>query len=284
MRRFLALTLALLIILTGCSPKQPATTPPKETPPVPTPTTPVEAPPVEDSNVADLQEYSYAYSGELTTINYLTTASTNEFAVAANLVDTLVDYDKYGVVKPGLATEWSVSDDNKVWTFKLREGVKWVTNEGKEYAEVVAQDFVDSIEYILNPANESANSNIVYSVIKNAEKFYNGDINDFSEVGVKAVDKYTLEYTLEEPVPYFLSMVTYVCFFPVNGKFLKEMGDQFGVDNYSLLYNGAYIMETFEPQTRRVLVANENYWDKENVFIKKLIAIYNKESTALNYS
>lgn len=280
MRRFLALTLALLIILTGCSPKEPATTPPTETP---QPSTPgiVQETPLEETNVADVQEYKWVYSGELTTINYLTTASTTEFAVAANLVDTLIDYDKYGVVKPGLATEWSVSDDNMVWTFKIREGVKWVDAEGEEYAEVVAQDFVDSIKYILNPENESATANIVYSVIKNAEKYYNGEITDFSEVGVKAVDKYTLQYTLEKPVPYFLSMVTYVCFLPVNGQFLEEMGDQFGVDNYSLLYNGAYIMETYEPQTRRVLVANENYWDKENVFIKKLIATYNKESIAL---
>jgi oligopeptide transport system substrate-binding protein len=280
MRKFLAITLALLIILSGCSPKEPATTPADETPPANEPLASEETP-LEEYNVADKQEYSYVYSGELTTINYLTTVSTNEFAVAANLVDTLVDYDKYGVVKPCLATEWSVSDDNIVWTFKLREGVKWFDVDGEEYAEVVAQDFVDSIKYILNSENESSSANIVYSVLKNAEKYYNKEITDFSEVGVKAVDKYTLQYTLEKPVPYFLSMVTYVCFLPVNGQFLEEMGDQFGVDNYSLLYNGAYIMETYEPQTRRVLVANENYWDKENVFIKKLNAIYNKESSSL---
>lgn len=263
MRRALALILALMMVLAGCTGKaQPAGETSAETPEVP-------------------QEYRILYSGEITTLNYLVTATTNEFALAANFVDTLIDYDRYGVVQPCLATEWKVSDDGLVWTLKLREGVKWVTHEGKEYAEVVAQDFVDAMKYILDPNNESATANIAYGVIKNAEKFYNGEITDFSQVGVKAIDKYTLEYTLEKPTPYFLSMLNYVCFFPVNGQFLSEMGDRFGTDNTTILYNGAYILETFEPQTRRILVANEAYWDKENIHIKKISQTYNKEATTL---
>ncbi|TJX14201.1 peptide ABC transporter substrate-binding protein [Tissierella creatinini] len=273
-KRILAFTLALILLLSGCSPKESAEeileTPEEIIKEV-----------EEDSNIAGVQSYNYVYSGELTTINYLVTASTNEFAVAANLVDSLVDYDKYGVARPGLATEWIVSEDSTVWTFKLRKGVKWVTHEGKEYAEVVAQDFVDSIEYILDSSNESQTSNIIYSVIKNAQRYYNGEIKDFSQVGVKALDKYTLEYTLEKPVPYFLSMVTYVCFLPVNGQFLEEVGDLFGTENYNLLYNGAYILDTFEPQNRRTLIANDTYWDKENVHIKRINATYNKEATNL---
>lgn len=258
----LAILLVLALTITGCSSKKEAPTGGEEGAIVP-------------------KEYKTLYSGELTTLNYLVTASTNEFAVAANLVDTLIDYDRYGVAQPCLATEWSTSDDGLVWTFKLRQGVKWYTYEGKEYAEVVAQDFVDAMKYVLDPKNESATANIAYSVIKNAEKYYNGEITDFEQVGVKALDKYTLEYTLEKPTPYFMSMLTYVCFFPVNGQFLSEVGDKFGTDNTNLLYNGAYIMETFEPQIRRVLVANENYWDKDNVHISKIVSTYNKESETL---
>ncbi|MFA7573043.1 MAG: peptide ABC transporter substrate-binding protein [Lutispora sp.] len=259
MKRVLALMLALLMALTGCTGgKQPTAAE-------------VEAP----------QEYRTVYSGEITTINYLVTASTNEFALAASFVDTLIDYDRYGVAQPCLATEWKVSDDGLIWTLKLREGVKWVTHEGKEYAELVAQDFVDAMKYILDSKNESQTANIAYSVIKNAEKFYDAEITDFEQVGIKAKDKYTLEYTLEKPTPYFLSMLTYVCFFPVNGKFISETGDKFGTDNTTILYNGAYIMEAFEPQTRRALVANETYWDKENIYIKKINQTYNKEATTL---
>lgn len=231
--------------------------------------------------LSDVQEYSTLYSGELTTLNYLVTASTDEFEAASNLVDTLVDYDKYGVVKPDLATDWKVSDDGLVWTFNLRQGVKWMTNTGTEYAEVTAQDFVDAMNYVLDSKNSSQTANIAYSVLKNGEKYYNGEITDFSQVGVKAKDKYVLEYTLEKPTPYFLSMLTYVCFFPVNGKFLSEVGDKFGTDNVNFLYNGAYILDTFVPQNTRVFIANENYWDKKNVFISKLTYTYNKEAATL---
>jgi oligopeptide transport system substrate-binding protein len=228
------------------------------------------------------QEYSTVYSGEVTTLNYLITASENEFAAAANMVDTLIEHDKYGVVKPSLATDWKVSSDGLTWTFNLRKGVKWVTYEGKEYAEVEAADFVESMKYVLKKDNKSSTANIAYGVIKNAEKYYKGEITDFAQVGVKAKDKYTLEYTLESPTPYFLSMLTYVCFFPVNGKFLNETGTKFGTDNKNLLYNGAYILQTFEPQNSRVMIANEAYWDKANVFIKKLTYSYNKEASTLS--
>lgn len=273
MKKILIFILILTLIITGCSKKSVDKTEPSKSDDSKDPNLEVE--------IKENREFRTVYSGEVTTLNYLVTATTNEFAIAANLVDTLVDYDKYGVVKPGLATEWKLSEDNLTWTFTIREGVKWLRNDKTEYAEVTAQDFVDSMEYILDSKNESKTANIAYSVIKNAEGYYNGDITDFSSVGVKALDKYTLEYTLEKPTPYFLSMTTYVCFFPANGDFLKEVGEQFGTDNINFLYNGAYILQTFEPQTRRILVANDQYWDKENVHIDKLISTFNNEATTL---
>ena len=237
---------------------------------------------VESKEPEVLQEYSTVYSGEVTTLNYLTSASTNEFALAANLIDTLIDYDKYGVVQPALAKEWSTSEDGLTWTFNLREDVSWVDHKGNEYAKLKAQDFVDAMEYILDPTHESKTANIAYNVLKNAKAYYDGEITDFSKVGVKALDENTLEYTLERPTPYFLSMLTYVCFFPVNGDFLAEQGDLFGTSNTSFLFNGAYILETFEPQSRRILVKNESYWDKDEIYIEKLKYKYNKESASLS--
>lgn len=230
---------------------------------------------------ATVKEFNDIYSGEVTTLNYLKTASYNEFEIASNLVDTLIDYDPYGVAQPALAESWSVSDDQMVWTLKIREGVKWYTFDGKEYADVVAQDWVDAMAYILNPDNASSTAQIAYSVLKNGEKYYNKEIEDFSEVGVKAVDTYTLEYTLEKPTPYFLSMLNYVTFFPANGKFIEECEGRFGTYNSTLLYNGAYILETFEPQSRRIMVKNQNYWDKDKIHIEKLNYRYNKEAKAV---
>jgi oligopeptide transport system substrate-binding protein len=199
----------------------------------------------------------------------------------ANAIDTLVEYDNLGVMKPSLAASWEASKDGLTWTFHLRKGVKWLTWEGKEYAEVVAQDFVDALKYSFNPKNASKTANIAYEALKNGAKYFKGEVTDFAQVGVKAKDKYTLEYTLEKPIPYFLTMLTYVSFMPANGKFLAEVGDKLGTDNKSILYNGAYIMSVYEAQNQRVLVKNEKYWDAGNVFIKKLNFKYNKEAPTL---
>ncbi|BEP28645.1 peptide ABC transporter substrate-binding protein [Helicovermis profundi] len=227
------------------------------------------------------QTYTSIYSGEISTLNYLTSSSTNEIGLASNFVDTLVDYDQYGVMIPSLATEWISSENGNVWTFKIRKGVNWYTSEGEVYGELTAQDFVDSLKYTFNKDNGSKTANIAYKVLKNGKKYYDGEITDFSKVGVKAIDKYTLQYTLETPVPYFESMLTYASFFPVNGKFLAEVGDKFGTSNDNILYNGAYILQKFEPQNSRILVENENYWDKDKVFIKKLKYKYNKEAKTI---
>ena len=226
-------------------------------------------------------EFRKVYSEEIKTLNYLKTSETNEFGALANMIDSLVDYNKYGVVQPCLATEWKSNEDNTVWTFKIRENVKWVTKDKKEYGDVVAQDFVDGIKYVLNNKNESETADIAAGVVKNGSKFYKGEITDFSQVGVKAIDAHTLEYTLEKPTPYFLSMLTYVCFFPVNGKFLEEKGADFGTTPENILYNGGYIFDTFEPQSSRVYIANDKYWDKDNIFIKKIKSTYNKEALTL---
>lgn len=234
----------------------------------------------DDSSNEKKSEYRVVYSGEIKTLNYLKTSETNEFAVAANLVDGLIEYDKYGVVQPALAKEWSSNEDATVWTFKLRGDAKWVTHDGKEYADVVAQDFVDGLHYVLDAKNESSTAWIA-TVVKNGEAFYNGEIKDFKQVGIKATDEHTVEYTLETPTPYFLSMLNYVCFFPVNGEFIEEKGNSFGTTHENFLYNGSYILDKFEPQNERVLVKNETYWDKDNVFIDRIRYKYNKEAATV---
>ena len=238
--------------------------------------------------------YRTLYSGEITSLNYLTTATTNEFAVAANVIDTLVEYDKYGQVQPSLAESWEYDAQNLTYTFKIREGAKWVKADGSVYADVTAHDFVSAAKYILDAANASSTANIFYSVIEGAEAYYLGTstpeegqepypVMDFETVGVKALDDYTLQYTLVEPCPYFLSMVTYVCFMPVNGDFLAEKGADFGVATSSenILYNGAYVLSTFEPQQKRVYTKNATNWDAENILIETIEQTYNKEAGTL---
>ena len=232
--------------------------------------------------LADKQEIRSVYSGEVSTLNYLTTTSTSEFGLCANFIDSLVDYDQYGVMVPGLAESWDISDDGLTYTFHIRENATWVTWKGEYYANVTADDFVAGLEYVLDRANGSTSAGFAYPVIKNAKAYYMQEITDFSQVGVKAVDEHTLVYTLEEPCPYFLSLTSYMCFWPVCRAFLEEVGDDFGTYNDCILYCGAYIFSEFEPQVRKVRTKNPTYWDIENVHITKITSTYNKEAAAVS--
>ncbi|MDR1400492.1 MAG: ABC transporter substrate-binding protein [Treponema sp.] len=257
--------------------------------------------------------YRSLYSGEVSTYNYLVTANTNDWAAYANLVDTLIEYDKYGVIKPALATTWEHSNDLTVWTFKIRQGVKWVDHTGKVIADVTANDWVSTAHYIVEASN-GAHFGLYGGYVKNAQEYYEqsgtrmvaanavkageyrtvedyyaaNNINPASlsltlnDIGVKALDTYTLQYTLERPVSYYLSIVSNGPYMPVYKPFLDQQGINFGIGNENLLYNGAYLLSSHKPQQERVYVKNPTYWDKDNVFINRLEHTYNAEAARLS--
>lgn len=245
------------------------------------------------------------YGSEVETLNYLYTSNTNDYEMCANMVDCLVEYDQYGVMQPALAESWEHNDDYTEWTFHIRQGVKWMDAEGNEVADVTANDWVSAARWVNDAANNSSNQYMYNGIVKNAEAYFNytayllesengtrttddegnpiepvAEVS-FDDVGVKAVDDYTLVYTMEAPCTYFPTVLSYTTYMPVYGPFLEEMGDSFGVDNYSVLYNGAYIMTQFEPQNQRILTKNETYWDKDNVFIDEIQYLYNTSATQL---
>ncbi len=262
--------------------------------------------------------YRTLYASEVTTLNYLITGQTNELTIAANVVDCLVEYDSYGNVEPALAVSWEQNDDATVWTFTIREGVMWVDKDGNEVAPVTANDWVSSAQYACDANNDSATFYTMSGVIAGADAYYdwtayqmalatavdgtdeNGNAvklitNEDGEqevleevpeasaddIGVKALDDYTLEFTLETSRPYFISMVSFGPYMPVYGEFLEECGDKFGTSNEYLLYCGAFILSTYEPQQQRVLTKNESYWDKDNVFLDAVQMTYNAEASSI---
>ncbi len=224
--------------------------------------------------------YRRVYASEVKTLNYLIAGATWEQEVGANVIDSLVEYDPYGNLIPGLATEWKVSEDGLTWTFTLRQGVKWYDYQGNEIAEVTANDFVSAAKYVMTPANASDTFGQM-KVIKNAAEYFDGTVTDFADVGVKAVDDYTLQYTLTQPVPYFLSMLTYVCYLPAYGPQLDELGPDFGTSNDKMYYCGAFLLAEFDPQVKHTYVKNVNNWDAANVFIDRFERIYNAEAATL---
>ena len=224
--------------------------------------------------------YTEVYSAELSTLNYLTTTTTEVVANARLCLDGMVEHDQYNILRPGLAESWEVSDDELTYTFHLKKGVMWYTCDGEEYAEVKAGDFVAAAQWILDAAHASKVANTWYNNIAGAKDYYDGNTTDFSTVGIKALDDYTVEYTLLQPVPYFLKMLSNSVWYPAQADFLAEQGDQFGTSNDTLLYCGAYILKTFEPEFERTLVMNENYWGKDAISIATIKYKYNKEASA----
>lgn len=220
------------------------------------------------------------YASEVKTLNYLIAGAQWEQEVGANVIDSLVEYDRYGKLIPGLALSWEPSADGLTWTFHLRQGVKWYDYQGTEVAEVTANDFVAAAKYVMSPVNASETFGQM-EVIKNATEYFNGTVTDFAEVGVKAIDNYTLQYTLVKPVPYFLSMLTYVCYLPAYGPQLDELGTDFGTSNDKMYYCGSFILSEFEPQVKHIYVKNVNNWDAANLFIDRFERIYNAESATL---
>lgn len=233
--------------------------------------------------LAEKDSYTTLYSSEYSTLNYLTSSSRWDQRPGANTIDTLVEYNALGQVIPSLAESWETSEDGLTWTFHLRQGQKWVDADGNEKADVTAQDFVDALRYVLTPENESA---VEYAVetahILNAAQYYRGEVTDFAEVGVKAIDAATVQYTLESATPYFLSCLTYGCFMPAYGPLLNELGKDFATDNTKMYFCGAYLLKTYEPQTTHVYVRNDKNWDAANVHIATIEELYNAEANTLS--
>lgn len=220
------------------------------------------------------------YDTEVNTLNYLITGEAWPQEVAANVIDTLTENDEKGNIIPGMAESWEISDDGTVYTFHLREGQYWYDYQGNQIAEVTAQDWVDALKYVMTSEYDSKVAEQAYCVL-NAEDYYNKVITDFDEVGVKALDKYTLQYTLRTAVPYFLSALNYGAYMPAYGPLLEETLDQFGVDNTKLYYCGAFILESFQPQVEHIYVKNYNNWDADRCYITRIERTYNAEAATL---
>ena len=209
--------------------------------------------------------YGYVYSSDPETLDYITSNTGPTKSVVTNGVDGLMEADKYGNLVPSVAEDWSVSKDGLTYTYKIRKGIKWYTSEGEEYANVTAKDFVTGLKHAAD--SKAGGIYLVQDSIAGLSDYLSGTNKDFSNVGVKAIDDYTLQYTLKQPEPYWNSKTTYSLLFPVNEDFLKNKGKDFGksTDPTSILYNGPFLLKSLTAKSSIELVKNEHYWDKKNV-------------------
>ncbi|KJQ62979.1 peptide ABC transporter substrate-binding protein [Streptococcus oralis] len=234
----------------------------------------------------DTSTYSSTFSANPTTFNYLIDYYADNTAVITNLVDGLLENDSYGNLVPALAEDWSVSSDGLTYTYKLRKDAKWYTADGEEYASVKAQDFVTGIKYAAD--NKGQAMDLIQNSIKGLNDYVTGVTNDFSTVGIKALDDYTVEYTLTRPEPYWNSKTTNSILFPVNEEFLKSKDKDFGtLTPDSILYNGPYLLKDFTSKSSIEYVKNPHYYDHDKVTIEKVKLAYfdgsDQEMTIRNF-
>ena len=214
--------------------------------------------------------FSYTYETDPDNLNYLTTGKAATSNITSNVIDGLMENDRYGNFVPSMAEDWSVSQDGLTYTYTIRKDAKWYTSEGEEYAAVKAQDFVTGLKYAAD--NKSEALYLVQDSIKGLDAYVKGKVKDFSEVGIKAIDDQTVQYTLNKPESFWNSKTTMGVLAPVNEEFLTSKGSDFAkaTDPSSILYNGPYLLKSLVAKSSVEFEKNPNYWDKDNVHIDKV--------------
>ena len=189
------------------------------------------------------------------------------FEVIADYTDGLMQMDADGQAVPAIAESYDLSDDGLTYTFHLRSDAKWSNG-----TPVTAADFVFAWQRAVDPAVASEYAYMLSDIgqIKNAAEIIAGDM-DKSELGVTAVDDTTLQVELNVPVSYFLSLMYFPTFYPVNEEFFNSCGDTFATSPETTLSNGAFILDSYEPAaTAFHLTKNADYYDAGRVQLSGL--------------
>ena len=277
MKKFLALLLAVVMVLSlaACGSEAPAPAP-TEAPAEQPAETPAEQP-AEEPTAEPVEEYtgpdtfSMIVNFDITTLDYVYNNKSSNGDYVNNFVEGLLTQDNHGKLVPGMASEWSCNDDASEWYFTIRDDAVWSTSAGEEYDAVTAEDFVTGLKHAVDSKSETLG--LVADLIVGLREYSNGT-GKWEDVGIKA-DGNQLTYTLTGPCGYFDGMTTYTILWPINAEFLESKGSDFGaVEPDSILYNGCYILSSLVPAQEVRFDANPNYYDAKNVFVQHVVVTY----------
>jgi oligopeptide transport system substrate-binding protein len=190
-----------------------------------------------------------------------------EWTIIMGLFEGLVTADPHDLHPvPGLAESWDVSPDGLVYTFHLRANLRWSNGD-----PIVADDFIQSYRRMLTPSFAAEYAYLLYNFVQGAKEYYSGKLTDFSQVGFRAIDARTLRVTLKEPTPYLLSIIacSYV-WDAVPTKVIAQFGPLDRRDTHwtrpgNLVGSGPFLLKSWEPNQKIVVVRNPNYWDAAQV-------------------
>lgn len=277
MKKFLALLLAVVMVLSlaACGSEAPAPAP-TEAPAEQPAETPAEQP-AEEPTAEPVEEYtgpdtfSMIANFDITTLDYVYDNKSSNGDYVNNFVEGLLTQDNHGKLVPGMASEWSCNDDASEWYFTIRDDAVWSTSAGEEYDAVTAEDFVTGLKHAVDSKSETLG--LVADLIVGLREYSDGT-GKWEDVGIKA-DGNQLTYTLTGPCGYFDGMTTYTILWPINAEFLESKGSDFGaVEPDSILYNGCYILSSLVPAQEVRFDANPNYYDAKNVFVQHVVVTY----------
>ncbi|ACA37753.1 peptide ABC transporter substrate-binding protein [Lysinibacillus sp. fkY74-1] len=232
-----------------------------------------------DDNIAT-QELHLVATGDLTTMSSL--GSVDALAVTAmnSVFEGLYRIGPENTPIPGMAESHEVSEDGTVYTFKIRKDAVWSNG-----SPVTAYDFEYAWKRAINPETQAIYSYLMLD-IKNAANVQTEEdplYGKVEEIGIKALNDDTLEVQLNAPIPYFISLTTYAPFFPLNKEFTESQGDQYALEADNMIYNGPFMMESWQHGQGWTFVKNESYWDKDTVKLTKITQkIVKDTATAVN--
>ena len=235
-------------------------------------------------------DFTYSFATAPVTLDWLNTSSQSDTEITVQCVEGLVEYGLNLQLEPKLAESWEISDDGKTYTFHIRQDAKWYTAEGAEYAPVTARDFVCGFQHMLDcKAGLEGLVGAGGAEIHGVADYLGG--GSFDEVGYKAADDYTLVVTLDKPVPFFMTMLTYSIFLPICESFYEAQGGVYGVEEYanrdtntykfglntdvsSQVYCGPFLLQKLQPSSEILVVKNPNYHDADKVTLNSIKWIY----------
>jgi len=216
-----------------------------------------------DIKYAAKQVLNRTENQEIPTMDTSKSTDTLGAQILGNTMEGLYRLDKDNKPIPAAAESSTKSEDGKKYTFKLRKDAKWSNGD-----PVTAKDFVFGWQRLLDK-NTAAEYAFIAYYIKNAEAINKGE-KPLTELGAKAVDDYTLEVELEKPVPYFLNLLAFPSYYPLNEKFVKEKGEKFGLEADTTLYNGPFVMSSWKHEQGWQLKKNDKYWDNKTVKLEEI--------------
>ncbi|QED49087.1 peptide ABC transporter substrate-binding protein [Cytobacillus dafuensis] len=218
--------------------------------------------------------------GEIPTLNTLGLFDALSSRTMNNIFEGLYRLDESHAPVPGMAESYEVSEDGKVYTFHIRSDAKWsngtsVTAKDFEYAwkKAITPETLSTYSYLFNDIKNAA-------AIQDSKNSLYGKVEEF---GIKSVDDHTFQVELDHPVPYFLSLITYPVFFPQNKEFVESQGDKYALEVENLVYNGPFVLDSWEHEVGWVYKKNPSYWDAKTVKLDTInVKVVKEAATRVN--